>query len=611
MKVNLHVYNPTPYVRTQWVLYGAPDPHNVFMKLPRSYVNAAFVTVHPKQGDQVIEFDSDNMPIEEGLLSSAVKKTLGETFQPHLMINGKKHHFVLSLVTDLAKDFTVAEWVLQGSDINARMWTYYGRQDDIMRFEVIFCAESLDVMRKHYKVSMGVDSLDVIVRISGKKRDHQDHLLDGLMVDAGGQKVLGSFIFHRDVFSSGTIRRDTMLAEDIYPLYALHEWRWWGPWNKKPVEISNEEFERQLNNKTSKRWQDPFMWPGYLLNRSPGDTGAQPGFGTWQHLPTIGARRSEQMLQDQLIAAQESCRPIHFFEEDGRDLDLRSHPNFVPWDERTHFNKNVSPDRLRRTRGWSLNSFDWFGHDRQHYGNIWLAEDVMLNGSYASSWELKRKADLMIAGLTLESEKPRHSTNQGLAGRDGRMLLSAVYNWMATGNKKLLDHVAKRFNENIKPDFTPAESPGPLHVSRVIWNDDRVFGKDKAGWIVWEDSLMVMGLDALSMAFADAGMRAEAADVDRVAGMIAKSVADHGWHPTRNIIAKAIRWLGKGMHPLFLAEWEDEKKVLLATGTDFDIWAIPCLEIAARHGSTRAKALLASIKIDNDNPTHHVYLGAR
>lgn len=612
MKVSLHVYNPTPYVRTQWVLYGSQDPHNVFLNFPRSYINAAFVTVHPKQGDQVIEFDPDDRPIEKGLLSSAVKKTLSETFQPHLMINGEKHHFFLSVVTDLTKDFTVAEWHLKGSDIVARLWTYYGRQDDIMRFEMSYFAESLNVTRKHYKISMGVDSLAVIIKSSGKKRDHHEHLLDGLMVDASGQRLLGSFIFHRDVFSSGTRRRDTMLAEDIYPLYALHEWQSWGPWRKQPVRISNEEFERQLKNKASNRWQDPFMWPGYILNKNPGDTGAQSGFGTWQHMATIGARRSEEMLLNQLIAAQESCRPIHFFEEGGLDLDLKNHPDFVPWDERPHYSEVVSPDRLRRKHGWDLNSrFDWFGHDRQHHGNIWLAEDVLLNGSYASAWELKRKADLMIAGLTLKSKKPRWSTNNGLSGRDGRMLLSATYNWMATGNKQLLDHLVKRFNENIKPDFTPEASPGPLHVSRVIWNDDRVFGKDKAGWIVWEDALMVMGLDAISSAFADAGMRAEAADADRIVGMIAKTVADHGWHPTRNIIAKAILWKDKNTQPLSAAEWDDEKKVLLATGTDYDIWAIPCLEIAMRHGSTRAKTLLASIKIDHDNPIHHVYLGAR
>ena len=39
VQVPLHLFNPTPHTRTQWVLYGSTEPHNVFGKLPRSASN--------------------------------------------------------------------------------------------------------------------------------------------------------------------------------------------------------------------------------------------------------------------------------------------------------------------------------------------------------------------------------------------------------------------------------------------------------------------------------------------------------------------------------------------------------------------------------------------
>ncbi len=613
MIVPLHVFNPTPHDRTQWVIYGSTKPHNVFMKLPRSYVNVAYVTVPPGQTDQLIEVDTEAGPEGDGLLSHAVQATLAQEFRPFLMIDGNKHYFVLSEITDLAADFTVGTWLLKGSGCIAFLWTYYGRQDDIMRFEMSYYAESLDELRKRYKVSFGVDASGVIIESRGK--DH-NKLMDGWLLDGQGNRLLGSFLFYRMAFNSANKGRlNTIFAELAYPLYALHEWKWWGPWRKTPIPISDKEFRRQQGNKLSQRWQDPLTYPGYILAKQPGVTGAQSGFGTWQHLPTIGAKRSDQMLPDQWICGQEACRPIHFFEEDGGELDVTKHPNFVAWNELPHWHPNVSPDRLRRTHDWDdLNTWsDWFGHDHQHYGNIWLAEDVMLNGSFASMFELRMKATHLRAGLTLPSQKPRHATNAGLSGRAaGRVLLSVVYNWMATGDEKLLNHISKRFDEVMESQFTMANSPGPLHPSRIICNDDRVFGPDKCGWIVWEDALMVMGLDALVGAFKDLQDWERAASMDRIVRMIAHSVANHGWHPTRDIIAKAILWdiKKKTQPPLTSQEWDDKNKAALSTGTDFGHWARPCLEIASRDGLQRAVDLLKSLGNETEDPTRHTYMGA-
>lgn len=610
MKIDLHVFNPTDFIRKQWVLYGSTEPHNVFRRLPNSYLNVAYVEVGPGTSDQLITVDIADGPDKgAGYLSSTVAKTLKDHklsgFRPFLMINDTKHYFHFSYVTVATHDYSIAVWLLKGDGIVARLWTYYGRQDNLMRFEMSYYCESLDALRKHFKISMGVDAKNVLITSRGKD---YTHLMDDWMLDGQGNRLLGSFIFYSD-FTQDSIL--TLLAESRYPLYALHEWDRWGPWQKKPVSISNAEFDRQTNNKASQRWQDPLTFPGYILNRRPGDTGAQAGFGTWQHVPTVGASRSEQMALDQYIVGQEACRPTHFFEKSGFALMADRHPNFVPWDERVHWSKVVSPDRLRRTyRGNLHSSSDWFGHDRQHFGALWLAEDVILNGSAASDWELWTKSSLLQEGLTLPSEKPGWSTNNGLAGRDGRMMLSAVYIWMATGDKQLIRHMAKRFNEKMRKRFTKERSPGPLHTSRVICGDNRVFGK-QCGWIVWEDALMAMGLDALALAFAQEGYTDEAIEADRIASMLAKTVTDYGWHPTRNIIAKAILWRGPKTPPLTAAQWDDEKFVLLANGTDYDKWALPCLEIATRNGSQRAWDLIWTLKLDNDNPIHHVYMGTK
>lgn len=610
MKIDLHVFNPTDHKRKQWVLYGSTEPHNVFRKLPNSYLNVAYVKVAPGTSDQIITVDIADGPNKNaGYLSSTVAKTLKDSklsgFRPYLMVNDTKHYFYFGYLTHVTHDYSIAVWFLKGDGIMARLWTYYGRQDNLMRFEMSYYCESLDSLHKHFKLSMGVDAQRVLITSRGKD---YTKLMDGWMLDGQGNRLFGSFIFYSDLQS---IDMSTLLAENVYPLYALHPWDRWGPWQKKPVSISNEEFHRQTNSKVSQRWQDPLTFPGYILNKRPGDTGAQAGFGTWQHVPTVGASRSEQMLFDQYIVGQEACRPTHFFEKSGHALVLRDHPHFVPWDERAHWSKVVSPDRLRRTYTGSLrSSSDWHGHDRQHYGNLWLSEDVILNGSAASDWELEMKSRLLQAGLTLPSRKPRWSTNNGLSGRDGRVMLSAAYNWMATGDKGLIEHMAKRFNEIMRKRFTKARSPGPLHTSRVICGDNRVFGK-RCGWMVWEDSLMAMGLDALAIAFAQTGHRDEAAEATRIAGLIAMTVAEHGWHPSRNILAIAILWQGIKTQPLTAAQWDDEKFVRLAINTDFDKWALPCLEIAARNKSQRALDLIQTLKLDNDNPIHHVYMGTK
>lgn len=589
--MKLHVYNPTQFKRTQAVLFGSKESYNIFEQTAVSNLNVAFVTVPPFYKGEV--YGDSNTP-EGFLLSHAVfyafaDEDISARFAPYLEIDSRKAYFKLvNVKTSANGSYTIGDWELKHDSINARLWTFYGKQDDIMRFELVYYSETLHELRKKYSIRLGIDTPFVHVVSREKPLSFNDSF-----VDAGGQKIIGSFLFWRFLEDNDS-RSDTLLAEFHYPLYALHRWKEWGPWGKVPVEINAQEFRRQLAEKSFVNWKDPFVFPGYILNKTPGDTGAQAGFGTWQHIATVGHYDSSQMLLDQLVCGQESCRPNHFFDPDGSPLDISKHPNFVSWNELPHYHNVVSSDQLGRTRGWKLTSNDWRGHDRQHYGNIWLAEDVILNGSRASKFELDMKANLLIAGLTLPSVKPRWSTNSALSGRGaGRILLNVVYNWMATNNLILMRHIEKHIKE----------IDSKHNLQRIICNDNRVFGKGLCGWMVWEDALAVMGWGALYQAFKKLSW--DTSFIKSTIEVLGNRVVQHGWHPSRNIIAKQIR-LDKV--PLTVAQWEDNSLVHLATQTEYHIWAAPCLMLSLL---SRSVELLTAIKLNPNQASHHVYMGVK
>ena len=141
----------------------------------------------------------------------------------------------------------------------------------------------------------------------------------------------------------------------------------------------------------------------------------------------------------------------------------------------------------------------------------------------------------------------------------------------------------------------------------------------KSAWIVWEDAICIMGLDAMAMVFEETGRREAAELTDELVWKIGRGLLLHGWHPEKPIIAKAIRWLGDGKPPPRKA-YDDPGEVILSYQTDYSFWAMPALAIMQRRArgkrdlavAERAKALLSQLEGKSLHSwTRNRYLGAR
>ncbi len=598
--VEVVAFNPTPWARTQWVLYGSTDAHDVVWSLPRTSINVGRVAVPPWFHGKV-----DVMPDltdDEFALGPFVEEAVMHGIEPYIIMNGQKE--VFTHWTLLADHHRVKVFLLQARTASgyAELILYVFHRQNIVRYELSVFCESKTAPRIPMTASFGFNGHATFWNFM--RRADPAHLISvAEMSDGQGRRFQGSLIFHSPEFVAKPDKSPEELAEfhswfgeAEYPLYVLHPWKEWGVWRAAPPAVTEPQLMSVWRDKIAKPFHLPFGHFGYLENRRPGDTGDQAGFGTWQHVETVGAGSAANMFLDQLITAQEACRPTHFFESGPaggfRIVRASDHPSWVTWDEGTHYHTGVSPDRLGRTFNYTEGVGGWYGHDYQHYGCLWLAEDVLLNGSMASFRQLLHKREKLLAGLTLPSVKPGWSTNSALVGRaGGRTFLGIANLYLATGDEAILDRAIARIHECFLEQW-PGKTivTGSIRPSRIIWNDARIIA-DGAGWVVWEDSLAVKGLDALANVCETAGRSAAAATIRELAWKIGRSVVMHGFHPTLPKIAWAIRWdPARDGVPWPAASYDNPYYVVYPTSSGFNTWAIACLQVTLREAKARGDA---------------------
>lgn len=607
--MRLTVFNPTPFKRTQWLLYGSETPDLTLFKLPKSYVNVGKVICPASyKGPLDIFTDQDSTPFRfHDLIWKSLKKY---GFQPALVDkDGSITPFQYLGEVESNNRCKVFRFRALHRNAVGILYVYVFHKSHILKLELaIYCqsysSRNADV-HADFKIftndlSQELPQIKIILRYANP--DNLIHV--DQMADTMGRRWVGSLIYYgspeemtEDEISSG-------LAEWLYPLYGVSKWTRWGPWGKQPIALTAKYRLHRALKLASQNYHDLFGHFGNILMKAPGSTGAQEEFGTWQSLAVVGNWSAEEMFFDQLAVNQESCRPIHYFEKDGEIVLSANHPNWVTWEERTHYNKTVSPDRLDRQDTELGNSYGWHGHDRQHYACIWLAEDVILNGSLLSREELKHKAEKLFAGETLPSKKPGWSTSgRGAARGIGRTYLGFVYNWLATGNEQLLLHAYERFVQTVKYNWTSVSQAGPMWVERII-KDPRYFANQPA-WIPFEDALMVMGLDALAQALKT--LKIDTSDIDNISWKLGSTIVGYGFYPdlSKKVqLVKAMVWDYTWKPPKW-ADYDDPSRIQLADGTDYRVWALPAVTITERMArekgvhtiETRAKAIREHLEL--------------
>jgi len=593
----LKVFNPTPHVRTQYILYGHHDPANVVMKLPRSYINVAKVTVPSNHDGEANIAPEGNEPFD---LGAAFKDISKKGWRLSLNINNEVKIFEAPLLLVDHSRVKIYIGRMRYSNAVVELITYVFHQANYIKYELTIYCENKTQFRTNINAKLAVVGQEKYIT-NIIRHGYPDKLLDNQpMIDGQGRRFMGVLFFHNEKLLKDEVEKETLLAEYEYPLYGVARWAWWGPWKEKfelPAGYSN----RIHADKARTNYYPALNHFGWLNNKRPADTGFQQDFAPFSHLDTVLSYSAKNMYADQLIVNQEACRPTHFFEENLALVSQRNHPKFVVWDERYHYHKVVSEDQLGRTYDTEFNENDWHGADFQHNSATFLAEDFLLNGMMGSLIELRHKTEKLIAGLTLPSAYPRWSTNNPLIGREGRTYLSIVYVWLCTGDKRLVSHVAQHIRELLEPEWVGKTAIGPIKPTRVL--DDPRTGIPGPAWIIWEDAIFVMGSDALREVMRESQIYDVEQILKNIIWQVGKSVVTYGFHPETGRIGIAMRW-DSGLP---INDYNNKDLFTGSEGTAYGVWALPCLNIMKRLAIENLDEVLVALTNKRIDGTYKIW----
>ena len=331
------------------------------------------------------------------------------------------------------------------------------------------------------------------------------------------------------------------------------------------------------------------------MERMAGQTGDQNDFGVAKLTLVAASGLPSQLLEVELSALQEACRPVHFFEADGAPVEPAAHPDWIVWSGRTHWHGGVSKDRLGKpvpeppyeTHGWT-------GKDREHWSNNYLAAFALLTGAHWARQELQNEVRLYLAGQTLDS---KYSTsNAGVPRGAGRTALAAAWTLLVTGDAALRERMDARMDQVYLRQWAGRElPPDQVRPMAVAPPDARMLQGKYPYWNPWQDALAAVGFAAQHRVTGNTNART-------LAEALARNVVAHGWLVTdeRNEVAMAQRWLdGK---PLTREQWlaDDPTMIQRSTNTAFSDWAFPAVEIARvaadRDGDTALRDKCAEIQ---------------
>lgn len=361
------------------------------------------------------------------------------------------------------------------------------------------------------------------------------------------------------------------------------------------------EFARSL---LAQQPGNPFFCGPHGLARNPNQTGAQNDFGIVKLTPVATTGLPSFLFEVQLSAAQEACRPVHWFTAEGAPLQARDAPDWVVWSGRTHWHCDVSKDRRGKPCPEpAFESHGWFGKDRQHWSTNHLAAYALLTGAHWARRELAFEVQHYLAGQTLRAELT--TSGAGAPRGAGRALLAGCWLWLVSGDDALRERIAARIDGPHWHAWGMRELPPErMRPFAVHEPDGRMLEGADRFWTPWQEALAVAGFEAC----ARLGFGTHAREL---ADGLALNLLRHGWRvDSRGAqIASAIRWRDGG------EPWSDEEKarrdiVQWADGTDFAVWGIGSVEVgrqaAERAGDTalaaRAEQILATLRAGRQAP---------
>ena len=423
-----------------------------------------------------------------------------------------------------------------------------------------------------------------------------DLLVNAVLGDGQGIRRTGVLA---PIGPADPIAVQTLQAAALSPLLGATSWRGtgaYGPFGFVPQApawlrgtASRNAFARRHAAfvATSRTPAGPFAHFPFALSKTPGQTGVQEDFGILKMAPVASAGVPSFLFEVELSVLQEACRPVHFFEADGTPLLARNHPNWVQWDSRTHWNCEVSTDRLGKdcpppkfeTNGWR-------GKDRQHWSSNYLTGYYLLTGSHWALREIENEVQLFLGGQTMRGGIA--TTGPGAPRAAGRMLLLGSWLYQCTGDAALLERMHQRVQGPHLTMWAGRENdPADVRPLMIRRPDPRILGGAVSYWTPWEESLAAVGFAALFELTGDetAGFLADA---------IATNVLRHGWSLEGPRVGYAQRW-NEGGEPLTPAELAaSDRTVCTWAGGGITLWAMGAVEVAVHFARGRGDAELVA-----------------
>lgn len=648
----LSAFNPTIYPANRVVRCGSNKELACTNERLSEFHFINVVRVKAEAGDwaEINLEEQDALP-RNITFSPSVLATLGAGFRHGLKIDGEAFMFAPHKL-DYGNGYTVLESRLIASvGMNqrfiGRLWTYAYHESDIIDTYVHVAYEDLKQRTLNHTVEFIDDTKLTLSRLYGVK----GHTLwSGDIEDGQAFSAEGVTCCYASL--DGSYEQQGAILQALEgPLLFDVEWRNWGPLSSTTQHwgIHPKKHEEALFKKATLDYAAHGKYLGYINLPDPSTTGAQPEFGYCSSVEglftTNTVRRPVlQSYFDRVLARQECYRPNKFMEANGDVFTKEKHPDMVPWDERPHYNLVVSPDQGGRSTSWAELATDpvmppekecdigyedwdsnylemgeryWDGHDREHYVCKRLVDNILRFDDPIAKLELEAKANLLIMGMTLPSEKPGWSTNFRGTGRgQGRTYEAAAYMALGLGydselGKKLLLHMLDRMYQCTLANWTGKDLEGPAKVERVIESDYRVFNGEKPGWITWEDAIFVRGSYILLHTALAAGISLLPefiADIESMIFDIGKTIV---WSGTQLLGDRAVQIAkyteykpvdGK-LEYLTAKQKEDPSIFVPANETDFILWALPAYlitqklaaETSSNYTLNRCAAIIESI----------------
>jgi hypothetical protein len=440
-------------------------------------------------------------------------------------------------------------------------------------------------------------------------------LENAVLGDGQGIRRAGVLVPRLD--GKGLLRDHTLEAAAIVPILAAMSWRGtgaYGPFGVVPEappwlrgNLGRQALARRHSAfvRRGRQRGDPFKRFPFSLVKDPGATGGQADFGLLKLSPVASTGLPSFLLEVEPSVLQEACRPVHVFESDGTPVQSRNHRDWVQWDGRTHWNCDVSKDRLGKPCPVPrFPSNGWKGKDRQHWSSNYLCGYYLLTGSHWALREIENEVQLFLAGQTLRGGIG--TSGPGAPRAAGRMLLLGCWLYQCTGDEALVKRMKARMEMSYLKMWAGRklgeDKVRPLMIRRAT--EGSLGGKVRF-WTPWEECIGVTGFVAFHRLTGNEIARSLAEE-------ISLNALRHGWLIDRSgaHVGYEVRFQNGGKPLTRKQMLAREKTVCSWAGGGIGVWSMAAVQVALHFAKARddkamiekAERILSILRRNRDRP---------